>query len=137
MTPQKPTATASRALRALVVDDDAFMLEFISDLLLELGLISVITAADGKRGIAAFDEAKIKPDLILCDLHMPGTDGFQLMEILAQRDFKGGIILISGLQSRVLHSAELMAQFHQLNILAALEKPVEKNALRVALNAYR
>jgi CheY-like chemotaxis protein len=122
-------AKSGKFIQALLVDDDKFMLEFVGDLLRELGVMTVTTAADGTQGLVAFDRAAPKPDLILCDLHMPGQDGFQFMAALAGRGYRGGVILISGQDARTLKSATLMAQFHELNILATLEKPVDKMSL--------
>ncbi len=120
-------------LNVLLVDDDSFMLEFVTNLLRERGIRTITTASDGSKAIGAFDRARAKPNLVLCDLHMPGQDGFQLMEELARRHYSGGVILISGQEDRTLRSAKLMAQFHQLNILAALPKPVTGEALMRAL----
>ena len=85
-------ARSGKFIQALRVDDDKFMLEFVGDLLRELGVMTVTTATDGAQGIAAFDRAAPKPDLILCDLHMPGQDGFQLMAALATRGYREGIV---------------------------------------------
>lgn len=120
-------------LNVLLVDDDSFMLEFVTSLLRDLGICTVTTASDGRQGIAAFDRARAKPNLVLCDLHMPGKDGFALMEELALRHYRGGVILISGEEDRILRSAEAAARSHQLNILGALAKPVTGEALTHAL----
>lgn len=133
MSEQKP-GTGKKQVKALLVDDDTFMLDFVGEMLEELGVAKVITACDGKRGIDAYDAAQPKPDVILCDLHMPGQDGFQFMEAIGKRGFTGGVVLISGQNNRVLNSATLMGSFHQLNILAALEKPVTKATLAGALS---
>lgn len=117
------------SLHVLLVDDDDFMLEMIGDMLTDLGVTSVTTANDGKKGFAAFEAAKLVPDVIICDINMPNTDGFQMMELLAKKRPGCGIILMSGLEKRYVNSATLMAQFHHLNILGALHKPVDKRAL--------
>ncbi|HAT33827.1 MAG TPA: response regulator [Janthinobacterium sp.] len=121
------------ALRVLLVDDDAFTLDFVSELLRQLGVADIVTAADGARGIAAFDQASPKPDLVVADLLMPGQDGFHLLTGLAERRYGGGVILLSGQEDRVLNSAKLMARFHQLQVLAALPKPVDRQALGRAI----
>ena len=123
-------------LNVLLVDDDSFMLEFVTSLLRDLGICTITTANDGVKGMAAFDRARAKPNLVLCDLQMPGQDGFQLMAELAARHYAGGVILISGQEDRTLRSASLMAQFHQLNILGALPKPVTGEALTRALAGF-
>ena len=134
MTPTKPTPSSSaRHLRVLLVDDDEFMLQFVADMLTDLGVRHVITAIDGREGIAAYQRAVPKPDLVLCDINMPDTDGFEFMEQIADQGFKGGIVLVSGMDERTRSSAALMGRFHRLNVLATIGKPVAKHALVDAL----
>lgn len=120
----------------LLVDDDDFMLEMMEDMLHDLGITHVTKAVDGKKAFEAFEAAKVAPDIIICDLNMPGTDGFQLMELLGKKRPNCGFILMSGLEKRFVSSAALMAKFHHLNILGSLDKPVDKQAL-AALIAKR
>jgi CheY-like chemotaxis protein len=120
------------SVRALIVDDDEFMLDITHEMLKEFGVGSIVKAQGGPEGLRQLDSS-IKPNLVLIDLHMPKTDGFQFMEALSKRQYQGAIILISGQKSQILHSAQLMAQLHNLSILAAFEKPVDKTALRAAI----
>ncbi|MBK1713508.1 hypothetical protein CKO43_12045 [Rubrivivax gelatinosus] len=121
------------AMRALLVDDDKFMLTVLADLLGDLGVHGVTTATSGAEATIAFDRLLPPPDVILCDLKMPGGDGFQFMEVLASRKYAGGVVLVSGMEARVMNSASLMARFHRLNVLALLNKPVSAPALAAAL----
>ncbi len=123
-------------LNVLLVDDDQFTLEFVTSLLRDLGICTVTTAINGKLGMDAFDRARAKPNLVLCDLRMPEAGGFQLMEELAHRRYTGGVILISGEENLILYSASKMAQMHELNILGALPKPVTGEALSHVLNGF-
>jgi CheY-like chemotaxis protein len=116
-------------LSVLIVDDDEFQVDFVSDLLTDLGVKKIIAANGGKQGLAAFDSASVKPDLLLCDIQMPDIDGFEFMSAMRDREFKGGVILMSGQGSRVLHSASLVAQLSRQNFLGNIEKPVSKEAL--------
>ena len=134
MNADKHTTPAGKSIRVLLVDDDKFMLELVSDQLRELGVKEVTTATDGVQAVTAFDGASEKPDLILCDLYMPGQDGFQFMALLAERAYAGGVVLISGQEARTLKSASLIGQFHELNVLATLEKPIDKKALAGVLS---
>lgn len=128
-----PARHARAARRALLVDDDKMMLAVLSDLLGDHGVGSVTTAASGMAGIEAFDRMQPAPDVVMCDLNMPGGDGFEFMEQLATRSFKGGVILVSGMDARTMNSASLMARFHRLNVLGALNKPVASHDLSAAL----
>jgi CheY-like chemotaxis protein len=129
-----PARVAGHPTSALLVDDDEFMREYAGDILRELGLFDVRTAADGVAGAQLFDRSAIKPDVVLCDLCMPGSDGFEFMETLAARKYAGGVVLVSGMDSRTLNSATLMGKFHRLQILATISKPIDKQTLSEALS---
>ena len=60
---------------------------------------------------------------------MPDIDGFEFMNAMGERQFFGGVILMSGQGSRVLHSASLVAQLSRQNFLGNIEKPVSKSEL--------
>lgn len=127
-TPTSTPAVASIGLlQVLLIDDDPFMHELVGNMLRQLGVSRVSSAHDGEKGIAAL--ARMTPDVIICDLNMPCKDGFQVMEAMAASDYSGGVILLSGLEHRVLHSAALMGRFHHLNVLGVVNKPVSKVAL--------
>lgn len=64
------------AKKILVVEDDKFLRELISQKLLREGY-DVAEAMDGEKGIDAVKQEK--PDLILLDLILPGIDGFEVL----------------------------------------------------------
>jgi CheY-like chemotaxis protein len=131
----KPAGT--KVLRVLLVDDDKMMLTVIGDMLEDLGATQVVKAENGTTGIQAFDRLHTAPELIMCDLSMPGSDGFQFMEQLGARKYGGAVVLMSGMSSRYLNSASLMGRFHQLNIAAVLNKPIDETALRQVMSKLR
>lgn len=124
-------------MHVLLVDDDEFMVELMADMLRELGVDHITTAADGAKGLAALRAAKVSLDIVICDINMPNTDGFQMMEMLAKERRGCGFILVSGLESRFVNSATLMAKFHHLNILGALQKPVARETLASLVDKWR
>jgi len=64
-------------LRILVVDDDPHTLRYVRDLLTASGYIALVT--DEHRELSRVIRAE-KPDLVLLDLVLPGTDGIRLMD---------------------------------------------------------
>jgi len=123
------------ALKVLVVDDDPFQLEFIAEVLRGLGVLDITLAASSEQALQAQNRYRDGTpfDLLLCDLHMPGMDGFQLMEAIASAGYKGALIIVSGQGSTVMRSASLVAQLRRFRLLGALEKPVDKSALSALL----
>ena len=73
------------------------------------------------------------PELVMCDLNMPPGDGFQFMETLGARGFKGAVVLMSGMNLRTMHSATLMARFQRLKVVGSLGKPLSASALGAVL----
>ena len=72
--------------RILVVDDDTAVQATIR-LLLERAGHSVVTAGDGRKGIALFGTGDF--DLLFLDIFMPGMDGFESgWCINASREFR-------------------------------------------------
>lgn len=61
------------AARILIVEDNQTNLELMTYLLTAYGH-RVLTAGDGEEGLAAV--AAHRPDLIVCDVHMPKLDGY-------------------------------------------------------------
>jgi two-component system response regulator CpxR len=65
----------------LLVDDDRELCQLLSDYLQREGFI-VRTAGDGLDGLHA--ATKTRPDLVICDIMMPGIDGLELLRQLRQ-----------------------------------------------------
>lgn len=125
--------TDLKNLHVMVVDDDDFQIEFVSDLLAEIGIKQIHTALGGEIGLALFDRSNPKPDLLLCDIQMPDIDGFEFMKKLGERHYTGGVILMSGQGAKVLYSASLVAQLARQNFLGTIEKPLQKESLLAAI----
>ncbi|MBW8324703.1 MAG: response regulator [Prolixibacteraceae bacterium] len=85
--------------KILIIDDTAQLREDISDAL-ELEGFEVITAEDGYTGLQIANEHL--PDLILCDIMMPGIDGYEVLQLLKSNE--GGLrfpfIFITALAER-------------------------------------
>jgi CheY-like chemotaxis protein len=121
-------------LRVLMVDDDNFQIELMREVLTELGVQPdcVQTACGGVDALRKLKVGAV-PDLLICDLHMPGMDGFQFMESVASLGLDNSILIVSGQSSDIRYSAGLVAKLRRLKFLGALEKPVASAALKGVL----
>jgi len=79
--------------RVLVVEDDPLVLETTAAIVRSFGF-SVRTAEDGFVALKILRE--VLPDMILCDLRMPGMSGFELLSIVRRRFPHIPTIAISG-----------------------------------------
>ena len=63
----------------LIIDDSATSRELIHHVLQDTDLFDIfLKAENGKKGIELLQENDV--DVVLCDLHMPGMDGFELLQ---------------------------------------------------------
>ncbi len=115
--------------RILIVDDEPDIGEFISDVAIDVGF----------NAVAIHDTDKFERvistgfDVVVLDLVMPGRDGVELLRFMADRHIFMKIILISGYDSGVLHSAQKLALEHRLNVIATISKPLIHEELELLL----
>jgi DNA-binding NarL/FixJ family response regulator len=77
----------------LVVDDHAEFRESARALLETEGFAVVGEAADGLQAIAA--SARLRPQIVLLDIQLPGLDGFAVADRLAGSRDPPAVVLIS------------------------------------------
>jgi signal transduction histidine kinase len=91
--PAEPTAaTPCRRLKVLVIEDNRDAAESLR-LLLELHGHQVALAESGGEGVEAARRAR--PDVVLCDLGLPGMDGFAVARALRSDPRTAGARLIA------------------------------------------
>lgn len=121
--------SARSDIRILVLDDEPFMLMLLARQLANLGFTQVDTCDNGQTALERVDDAALAPQLILCDLNMPGMDGMEFVRKLVEHGYAGSLILVSGEDERTLHSARTLVQAHHIDVLGSLQKPVPPQAL--------
>ncbi len=78
--------------RILVVDDDPRVVRFLERILAKEGYRYVLSTTDSSRVIELYRE--FRPDLLILDLHMPGMDGFQIIERLRAQEVEDAYLPI-------------------------------------------
>jgi CheY-like chemotaxis protein len=97
------------ALTVMVVDDDDFMLEVVSELLRQMGVGEVVPVSDGWSALAFVADEVVRPDVVLLDLTLDGMHGTEMLRHLASREFAGALVMMSGSSSALLRSASALA----------------------------
>lgn len=79
----------------LVIDDEVVVREAVEDILESIDIV-VISAGDGREGLALFQAHRDKISGILLDMKMPGLSGPDTLRELRQLDPHIPVILSSG-----------------------------------------
>src|SRR5690349_4515769 len=106
----------------LLIDDDVDVLRSIGNYFERLGY-EVTRELSGEAGLATFD--RLRPEVVILDLRLPGMDGMEVLEDLRQRD--AAVILLTG-ESDIATAVRAM----QLGAENFLTKPVDMEHLAAA-----
>lgn len=118
--------------RVLIVDDDSQICAFVKDVAEGLGF--EVETAQNSHAFRALYESFV-PSLIVLDLCIPGgQDGIELLRFLADQDCRADVVLNSGFDGQVLHTAQRIAESHGLQLIATLSKPTSVDDMEAALS---
>ncbi len=117
-----------------VIDDEAAMVDILCEVAELIGLNSV-GFTDANRFFSEVDQIHDHSILAL-DLHMPRMDGIEVLRRLADISNPPAVVLISGQDMGVLHSAEKLGRAHELEILASYGKPIPMQAFSSLLDSH-
>jgi CheY-like chemotaxis protein len=124
---------AGRAMtgqRLLVVDDEPAFGEFARKVASGLGFAVEITT-DGHAFMERYDA--FVPTVVMVDMVMPGIEGMELVQWLAEREVRARIILVTGFTPQYAALAKMLAEGRGLDSVATLTKPIKVEVLRRVL----
>jgi len=134
--PQPSAQSAFGDLSVLVVEDHDFQRRTALRLLQGLGVGNLSEAADGVAALEILSGSP-QPDVIMCDIDMPGMDGVQFIRRVAERGLASAVVIASGLDSKVLGAVMTIGEAHGLQLLGAIEKPLTARRLGEVMASYR
>src|SRR5580700_9773987 len=114
----------------LCIEDDAETAALIAEDLQERGYV-VNIATDGHSGLSAI--LKTGPDLVLCDINMPGMTGFEVMERLITLTPRFDAVPFVFLTARTDRDSELKGR--RLGADDYVTKPVDFEILAAIIDA--
>ena len=117
-------------LSALIIDDEDLVGLTIKTMLNRAGIKAQWTP-DPDYFLELL--AENRPNVVLIDLSMPGTDGVSMLKRVSQVAPKISVVLISGEGRRLLEAAGRSAEAHGLKVIDILEKPFHAEQIIGAL----
>jgi len=123
-----PIDDVSLSLRPslIVVDDQKSMGDYVSDIAEAAGF----NAVHYMHAREFIENHEKRSSVIVLDLLMPDLDGVEMIRLLAGMQSSAALILISGVDKTVLHSAQELAIEHGLNLAGTLQKPFHSFELK-------
>lgn len=113
-------------MKAIIVDDERLARNELRRLLADYPEVEIIEECDGaEAAIIAVD--KLRPDVVFLDIHMPGKDGFGVLEEL---DYMPHVIFITAYDEYAIKAFDV-------NALDYLLKPIEVDRLKEAINKVK
>lgn len=116
-------------MRAVVADDEPIMVDYLREVLPELGYDEVIAATTGAELVEAC--RRTRPDLVITDIRMPDLDGIEAARRIGAF-IEVPIILISA-----VHDDDLIGRAQATTVLAYLVKPIRRPDLETAVAIAR
>jgi response regulator of citrate/malate metabolism len=132
--PQSPQVRQASP-STLLLEDDSFMAELTVAILNDAGIEQVYIASSVAQALILLKQHQL--DLLICDLAIPDSDGFEFLQKLAECHYAGGIIILSGMAQAVVTAAHRVASAHGLKIIGAFAKPLTTSAIETALAQLR
>jgi PAS domain S-box-containing protein len=122
---QVPRLAPLQGIRLLVVDDEPDARELLSIVLEEAGA-EVATAGSAEEALVAFE--RLRPDVLVSDIGMPGGDGYSLIRRVRALEGEGGI-KVPAVALTAYARAEDRSEAMGCGFQAHLPKPIEPGEL--------
>jgi two-component system chemotaxis response regulator CheY len=113
-------------LTCLIVDDSAFMRFHIRRLMDSFDNVIASEAANGNEAIREY--GRLRPDIVLMDIVMPGLEGVETVKRICTQDPKARVIMISSVSYK-----EKVAEAMSAGAKWFIPKPVTTDELRRAI----
>lgn len=116
-------------ISVLIVDDEKPAREEMRYLLDKHGDVEIIGEAGSVQEALGLVHERM-PDLVMLDIQMPGTNGFQFVEHLSDEDILPAIVFVTAYDDFAVHAFEISATDYLL-------KPVDEERLAESLDRVR
>lgn len=126
-----------QVLKTLIVDDSLSQCQVLREHLLHYGVSIADYCHDGYAALEKLEQSHSEYDALFVDLHMEGMDGLELMHQLHNLGYRGGIVIVSALNPRVINYTMEVVSNYSLRLLGSIEKPIERSLVAFMVRRIR
>lgn len=123
-------------IEAIILDDSESIRSVMNAILEKHDNISTFTHATGQETLTYIDKRPSHHTLIFIDLNMPDMDGMEVIRHLGHSGFKGGVIIFSKLEKRIINLACEVARQNQIHLISSLTKPITEENVNALLDKF-
>jgi DNA-binding NarL/FixJ family response regulator len=116
-----------RKVNIVIVDDSAFQIALLRDILTEGGFNVVGEASSLEETIEVVTNTK--PDLVTMDMTIPGTDGFECTREIHKIDSNIKVVVVSSMMDD-----EIVKKARKTHVSGYAQKPVDAEELTLLIN---
>jgi len=120
-----------------IIADDSKSIRIVLDTLLnQLGIEDITHCNSGRDALTVINAQPLYYQLVFVDLNMPEMDGMELIRHLGNQGFKGSVVIISGMEERVINLASEVARQHKVHLIGNIIKPINIDELQHTLTKF-
>jgi EAL domain-containing protein (putative c-di-GMP-specific phosphodiesterase class I) len=124
-------------LHALIADVQPHARMYARELLEQAGVTRISEEADGFAVVERLADPGAGVDVLFLDLQLPVMDGVEVLRALSNRRIATPVVLLSGLEGKVLGAAAALAQGMNTNVIGVLAKPLSREKVTLILDRLR
>ena len=128
MDARKEASVVKSPLTCLIVDDSAFMRFHLRRMMDSFDDVISSEAANGNEALREY--GRLRPDIVLMDIVMPGLEGVETVKRICREDPKARVIMISSVTYQ-----EKVAEAISAGAKCFIPKPVTTEELRKAIQS--
>lgn len=116
-----PIGATNRCPRLLIIDDEPQVCSYVERVAARIGF-DVRTLCEPEHFAEALQD--FQPQLLILDLKMPNADGIELLRSTSELGQHPRVIVMSGMDQRVLRAAENAGRATGVDVFGVLQKPI-------------
>ena len=121
----------------LIIDDSRAICLLLKASLENMGIQQVDYCHSATAALEQIENEDNHYHALFIDLHMEGIDGLELINRLNMLMYRGNVVIMSGLEQKIIDFTLEVISNYNLKVLGSLEKPIQDSSLAFMVKRIR